>query len=268
MSAQRVAFITGAGSGIGKSTATLMARRGMAVVVADIDAKAVTTAADEITAVGHTALAVVCDVASEDSVTAAMAQTEARFGRLDALVCSAGVDFHKLLADIPVEDWNRVMAINVTGTFLCMKHAKRLMLLNGYGRMVCLGSSSGIYGMGWPAYSAAKAALVGLALSAARELAMSGITVNVVAPGPTETPLSLGLWAANPGRRERLESSVPVGRVAKPEEIAGAICYLASEEAGFVTGSTLVIDGGLTSLMRQPAPASAQAAPALQTAQG
>lgn len=257
MTAQRVSFITGAGSGIGKATAVLMAQRGMAVVVADIDEKAAVAAASEISAAGHTALAIQCDVTSEASITAAMAKTEEQFGRLDALVCSAGVDFHKLLADIPVEDWNRVMAINVTGTFLCMKHAKRLMLLNGYGRMVCLGSSSGIYGMGWPAYSAAKAALMGLCLSAARELALQGITVNVVAPGPTETPLSVGLWAANPGRRERLESSVPVGRVAKPEEIAGAVCYLASEEAGFVTGSTLVIDGGLTSLMRQPAPVQA-----------
>lgn len=255
MTIQRVSFITGAGSGIGRATAMLMAQRGIAVVVTDIDENAAAAVAAEITGAGHTALAVQCDVTSEASVTAAMAKTEARFGRLDALVCSAGVDFHKLLADIPVDDWNRVMSINVTGTFLCMKHAKRLMVLNGYGRMVSLGSSSGIYGMGWPAYSAAKAALMGLCLSAARELALQGITVNVVAPGPTETPLSLGLWAANPGRRERLESSVPVGRVAKPSEIAGAICYLASEEAGFITGSTLVIDGGLTSLMRQPAPA-------------
>lgn len=261
MTIQRVAFITGAGSGIGEATAVLMAQRGMAVVLADIDKNAAAAAAGKITAAGHTALVVQCDVTNEDTVIAAMAETEEQFGRLDALVCSAGVDFHKLLADIPVDDWNRVMNINVTGTFLCMKHAKRLMLLNGYGRMVCLGSSSGIYGMGWPAYSAAKAALMGLCLSSARELALQGITVNVVAPGPTETPLSLGLWAANPGRRERLESSVPVGRVAKPAEIAGAICYLASEEAGFVTGSTLVIDGGLTSLMRQPTPA---AAPALQ----
>jgi 3-oxoacyl-[acyl-carrier protein] reductase len=254
MTDRRVSFVTGAGSGIGKATAVLMAERGMSIAVADIDAAAAKAVAAEISTAGHDALSVQCDVTDEASVVAAIGQAEARFGRLDALVCSAGVDFHKLLDEIPVEDWNRVMAINVTGAFLCMKHAKRLMVAGGYGRMVCLGSSSGIYGMGWPAYSAAKSALMGLCLSAARELALQGITVNVVAPGPTATPLSIGLWAANPGRRERLESSVPVGRVAQPEEIAGAICYLASEEAGFVTGSTLVIDGGLTSLMRQPAP--------------
>jgi NAD(P)-dependent dehydrogenase (short-subunit alcohol dehydrogenase family) len=251
---QRVAFITGGGSGIGGASALALARAGMDVAVVDISETAARKVANEVTNLGAVGLHLHCDVSDEDSVRSAIEQTEARFGRLDVLVNSAGVDFHKELADIPVEDWRRVMDINVTGSFLCMKHALRLMLPNSYGRMICLGSSSGIYGMGWPAYSAAKAALVGLALSAARELALKGITVNVVAPGPTETPLSLDLWANNPGRRERLESSVPVGRVAKPEEIAAAIAYLASEDAGFVTGTTLVIDGGLTSLMRQPSP--------------
>jgi NAD(P)-dependent dehydrogenase (short-subunit alcohol dehydrogenase family) len=169
---------------------------------------------------------------------------------LDVLVASAGLDLHKELADTPLDDWKRVMDVNVTGAFLCMKHARDKMVANGYGRIVCLGSSSGIYGMGWPAYSAAKAALQGLALSAARELALHGITVNVLAPGPTETPLSVSMWNNNPGRKQRLEASVPVGRVAQPEEIAAAIAYLTSENAGFVTGATLVIDGGLTSLMR------------------
>jgi NAD(P)-dependent dehydrogenase (short-subunit alcohol dehydrogenase family) len=251
---QRVAFITGGGSGIGQASALALARAGMDVVVADINETAARKVAAEVAELGTDGLPLRCDVSDEDSVRSAIEKTEARFGRLDVLVNSAGVDFHKELADIPVEDWRRVMDINVTGSFLCMKHALRLMLPNSYGRMICLGSSSGIYGMGWPAYSAAKAALVGLALSAARELALKGITVNVVAPGPTETPLSLDLWANNPGRRERLESSVPVGRVAKPAEIAAGIAYLASEDAGFVTGSTLVIDGGLTSLMRQPSP--------------
>lgn len=259
--ARRVAFVTGGGSGIGRAATLIFARSGMDVVIADIDEAKARGVAEEAARLGAGALALRVDVSDEESVRSAMQQTEAKFGRLDVLVNSAGVDFHKELADIPVEDWRRVMDINVTGAFLCMKHAKRLMLLNKYGRMICLGSSSGIYGMGWPAYSAAKAAINGLALSAARELALQGITVNVVAPGPTETPLSLDLWANNPGRRQRLESSVPVGRVAKPEEIGAAIAYLASEEAGFVTGSILVIDGGLTSLMRQqtPAPASAPA---------
>ena len=251
---KRVAFITGGGSGIGRASAQALARAGMNVVVADINEAAAQTVAAEVAELGAEGLPLRCDVTNEDSVRSAIEQTETRFGRLDVLVTSAGVDLHKELGDIELEDWQRVMDINVTGSFLCMKHARRLMLLNSYGRIICLGSSSGIYGMGWPAYSAAKAALNGLALSAARELALNGITVNVVAPGPTETPLSLDLWANNPGRRERLESTVPVGRVAKPEEIAAAVAYLASENSGFVTGSTLVIDGGLTSLMRRPVP--------------
>jgi NAD(P)-dependent dehydrogenase (short-subunit alcohol dehydrogenase family) len=248
--------VTGGGSGIGRASALALARRGMDVVIADINDAAAAHVAAEVAELGAAALAVRCDVTGEASVRAAMDETEARFGRLDVLVNSAGVDLHKELADICLDDWHRVLDINVTGSFLCMKFARRLMLLNGYGRMICLGSSSGIFGMGWPAYSAAKAALVGLALSAARELAPLGVTVNVVAPGPTETPLSLDLWSKNPSRRERLESTVPVGRVARPEEIASAIAYLASDEAEFVTGSTLVIDGGLTSLMRPTSPPS------------
>jgi 3-oxoacyl-[acyl-carrier protein] reductase len=258
MSPRRVAFVSGGGSGIGRAAAHEFARAGVAVTIADINEGAAKAVSAEVIKLGAQALPIRCDVTDEDSVREAVALTEAKFGRLDILVASVGVDLHKELGDIPLEDWRRVFDINVAGTFLCMKHARRLMVANKFGRIICLGSSSGIYGMGWPAYSAAKAALQGLALSAARELAPLGITVNVVAPGPTETPLSVGLWANNPGRRERLEASVPVGRVAQPEEIGAAIAYLAADTSGFVTGSTLVIDGGLTSLMRpQPQQAAA-----------
>lgn len=250
---KRTAFVTGGGSGIGRASAQAFARSGMNVVIADISEEAAKSVAAELIALGADALGLRCDITDESQVRDAVSQTAERFGSLDVLVNSAGLDLNRELVDISVEDWRRIMDINVTGSFLCMKHARPLMVEKRYGRIVCLGSSSGIYGMGWPAYSAAKAAVVGLALSAARELAPFGVTVNVVAPGPTETPLSLGLWANNPGRRERLESTVPVGRVAKADEIAGAVAYLASENAGFVTGSTLVIDGGLTSLMRVPA---------------
>lgn len=247
---RRVSFVTGGGSGIGRATAHAFAKSGFDVVVADINAAAAAIVAAEVSGLGVEAVGVGCDVTNEASVQASFGMVQDRFERLDVLVASAGIDLHKELADTTVADWRRVMDVNVTGAFLCMKHARAMMVVNRYGRMICMGSSSGIFGMGWPAYSSAKAALQGLALSAARELAPYGITVNVVAPGPTETPLSLSMWDSNPGRRERLESSMPVGRVAKPEEIAAAIGYLASESAGYVTGSTLVIDGGLTSIMR------------------
>jgi NAD(P)-dependent dehydrogenase (short-subunit alcohol dehydrogenase family) len=247
---RRVGLVTGGASGIGRATAHSLAKAGHDVVIVDLNLEAARKVAAEVEAMGAAALAIEGNVAAEETAQKAIQLTEAQFGRLDVLVACAGIDLHKLLGDIEVADWQRVMDINVTGSFLFMKHASRLMVAQKYGRIVLLGSSSGIYGMGWPAYSAAKAALQGLALSAARELALSGVTVNVVAPGPTETPLSVGLWANNPGRRERLESSVPVGRVAQAEEIASAITYLAGENSGFVTGSTLVIDGGLTSLMR------------------
>jgi 2-hydroxycyclohexanecarboxyl-CoA dehydrogenase len=255
MNVQRTALVTGGASGIGRSTVLALAKAGMNVVIVDLDGSKAEIVASRVAELGGQALALECDATDENAVRSAVEKTVARFSGLDVLVTSAGVDFHKELGDIPLEDWNRVMDVNVSGSFLFMKHARALMTRNRFGRMICLGSSSGIYGMGWPAYSAAKAALGGLVLSAARELAPHGVTVNLVAPGPTETPLSLGLWAANPGRREKLEASVPVGRVARPEEIAAAIAYLASEDAGFVTGSTLTIDGGITSLMPVARPA-------------
>jgi NAD(P)-dependent dehydrogenase (short-subunit alcohol dehydrogenase family) len=255
MTDQRTALVTGGASGIGRSAVLAFAKAGMNVVIVDLDGSKAQTVASEVAELSGQALAIECDATDENAVRSAVERTVARFSRLDILVTAAGVDFHKELEDIPLADWNRVMDVNVSGAFLFMKHARPLMTRNRFGRMICLGSSSGIYGMGWPAYSAAKAALGGLVLSAARELAPLGVTVNLVAPGPTETRLSLGLWAANPGRREKLEASVPVGRVARPEEIAAAIAYLASEDAGFVTGSTLTIDGGLTSLMPVARPA-------------
>src|SRR5688572_9530360 len=121
----------------------------MNVVVADINEAAAQTVAAEVAELGTEGLPLRCDVTNEDSVRSAIEQTETRFGRLDVLVTSAGVDLHKELGDIELKDWQRVMDINVTGSFLCMKHARRLMLLNSYGRIICLGSSSGIYGMGW-----------------------------------------------------------------------------------------------------------------------
>ena len=256
MTARRVAFITGGGSGIGQASAHALARIGMDVVLVDLSEVRAQKVAAEIASFGVGTLALHCDVSDEASVRAAVERTEAHFGRLDVLVASAGVDFQKELEDTLLEDWRRVIEINVTGAFLCIKHARRLMVAQRHGRIICLGSATGIFGLGWPAYSTAKAALHGLALSAARELAPFGITVNVVAPGPVETPMTTELWKNNPGRRERLGSAMPIGRLGRPEEIAGAIAYLAADNSGFVTGSTLVIDGGLTSLMRRSAASS------------
>ncbi|MBX9451526.1 MAG: SDR family oxidoreductase [Mesorhizobium sp.] len=245
----RTAILTGGASGIGLATAQRFARQDMNVVIADINGDAATQAAREIEEQGGGIVSgCQCDVTDEKSVRAVVDLAMERHGRVDIFLASAGMDLHHDLAQTSIESWRKVQDVNVTGAFLFMKHLRDIMIAQKYGRIICMGSSSGIFGMGYPAYSSAKAALQGLALSSARELAPHGVTVNVVAPGPTETAMSLAMWASNPGRRKKLEGKMPVRRVARPAEIAGAINYLASEEAGYVTGSTLVIDGGLTSL--------------------
>lgn len=247
-STKRTAIITGGASGIGLATAERFARQDMNVVIADINEGAAAAVAAQVQSHGGQSLGLNCDVTNEEAVRSVVEQATKRFGQVDIFLASAGMDLHHDLGKTTVESWHKVQDVNVTGAFLFMKHLRDGMVERKFGRLICMGSSSGIFGMGYPAYSTAKAALQGLALSAARELAPHGVTVNVVAPGPTETAMSLAMWASNPGRREKLIGKMPVGRVAKPEEIAGAINYLASDEAGYVTGSTLVIDGGLTSL--------------------
>lgn len=124
------------------------------------------------------------------------------------------------------------------------------MAKSGYGRVICIGSTAGILGMGFAAYSASKAGLLGLVRSAVREFSASGITLNVVAPGPTETPMTDVLWQATPGRRERLAGAVPVGRVARPAEIADTVVFVASEKGSFINGAEIVVDGGVTAVVQ------------------
>lgn len=252
MSPFRNALITGGASGIGRAVALQFAAGGMNVAVVDLNAGNAETVAAELRTAGVGSVAVGCDVADEASVRAAIKAASDALGDIDILVTAAGIDLHNDLADTTLDQWNRVLGVNLTGTFLFIKHVRDGMVARGRGRIVCLGSSAGVYGMSWPAYSASKAGLRGLTLSAARELAPHGVTVNLVVPGPTETPLTKDLWERNPGRRERLMATVPVKRVAQADEIAAAVAYLASEQAGYVTGSTLTIDGGITSLMRRP----------------
>lgn len=230
----RVALVTGGGSGIGAAAARALAAMGMAVEVADLKPPSG---------------ALPCDVSDEASVDRAFAAVAARHGRLDVLVTAAGTDLHQGLDTTSLDAWNRVLAINLTGTFLCLRAARAMMVPQRYGRIVCISSSAGRIGMSYPAYSATKAGIMGLVRSAARELAPHGVTVNAVAPGSTETALTDALWSADPARKQRLEGAIAVGRVAKADEIAGAIAYLAGENAGFVTGTELVIDGGITSIL-------------------
>ena len=249
MTDRRVALVTGGGSGIGLATALTFARSGMSVAITYVHEESARRFSAQAAELAVPSLALPCDVAKEADVRAVIEHIERHHGRLDVLVTAAGVDFHRDLEGTSDEAWEQVIRTNLNGSFFCIKHAKRLMVPNRYGRVICVGSTSGIIGMGYPAYSASKAGLLGLVRSAARELAQFGITANVVVPGPTETPLTIKLWQDDPARRARLASLVPIGRVAEADEIARAIDFLASERSGFITGSELVIDGGLTSIL-------------------
>jgi 3-oxoacyl-[acyl-carrier protein] reductase len=237
---EQVAVVTGAARGIGRGIAAVLAAEGARVVIADIDADAAERAAGEL---GKGAIAVATDVTDRGSVAALAAAALAAFGRIDILAANAGIYPHTDLADIDDEIWERVMGINVKGALNVLQACTPAMLARGYGRVVLTSSITGpITGQtGYAHYGASKAAMLGLMRSAAVELATSGITVNAVMPGNIETP---GLDETSEDHRRQMFSSIPMRRFGTAEEVGWAVRFLASPEAGYVTGQTLVVDGG------------------------
>jgi len=249
MSEQPVCLVTGGASGIGEACAREFAARGHAVVVADIqDAKAAEVAA----ALGDTALAVHLDVREERDFARAMEAVAQRYGRLDVMVNNAAiVGALGPVAELPVEEWDYAQTVILRSVFLGMKHAARLMLPRRQGAIVNVASAAGlISGYGPHIYNACKAAVVQLTKSVSLELVEQGIRVNVVCPGNVETPIHTGVtderWKARMEkiRAEHLDDQ-PLPRMAQPEEIAQAVCWLASDQASYVSGHALVVDGGL-----------------------
>ncbi len=259
----KIAFITGAGSGIGQATALRFSSDGAVVVVADVNFFVVAELADRIKNSGSQALALNLDVSNESQWEAALAETLKAFGRLDILVACAGISFAKPVAAMTLDEWRKVMAVNLDGAFLAVKHGISVMRgrkggTNGKGgSIVLVSSASGIKATpGASAYAASKAGLNMLAKSAALECAAAkdGIRINVVVPAGVRTPM----WTSIPFFQElavaqgeaaawaSLEASQPLGRFARPQEIAAAIRFLVSDEAATMTGSELVIDGGYT----------------------
>jgi len=240
----RVALVTGASRGIGRSIAVLLAARGHHVAVNyRQNAAAAGEVVDAIEGSGGKAVAVAGDVSDADQVAAMFASVEEHLGAVEVLVNNAGVTRDGLLMRMKPEAWDEVLATDLRSAYLCSRAALRAMVKARWGRIVSIGSVSGIAGnAGQANYAAAKAGLIGFSKSLAKEVGSRAVTVNVVAPGFIETDLTASLAAT---ASERLLDSISLGRFGRPEEIASVVGYLASEEAGYITGQTIVVDGGL-----------------------
>ena len=245
----KVAFVTGAGSGIGRTTALAFAREGAAVVVADISEQGNQETVRMIEELGGRAVAVRCDVTRTEDVKAALAKTVEAFGRLDFAFNNAGIEPRNPAptAEYEEEEWNRIIDINLRGVFLCMKHEIPLILKQGGGAIINTSSGAGIVGIkGSPAYTAAKHGVIGLTKAAALDYASQNLRINAVCPGYIDTPMMGRFTGGTDEGRAKVIAEEPVGRMGKPEEIAAAVIWLCSDAAAFVIGHAMVIDGGQT----------------------
>jgi NAD(P)-dependent dehydrogenase (short-subunit alcohol dehydrogenase family) len=243
----KVALVTGGGSGIGRATALVFAREGAKVVVADVVVEGGEETVRLVKQAGGEAVFVKADMAKAADVEAMVKKAVETYGRLDCAHNNAGVEGATgKTADYVEADWDRVIAINLTGVWLCMKYEIAQMLKQGGGAVVNTASDAGLLGVPqMPAYVASKHGVVGLTKTAALEYAKSGIRVNAVCPGVIKTPMVERITGQRPGRAERMAAVEPVGRMGKPEEIAEAVVWLCSEAASFVTGLPMPVDGGI-----------------------
>lgn len=241
----RVALVTGAASGIGREIARAFAERGAAVVVADVVAGGLEETARLIAGMDERCLQVVTDVSKEADVRHMVATAVDTFGRLDYASNNAGIEGPRsVVSELDLAGWERVLAVNLTGTFLCMRHELRQMLRQGAGAIVNMASAAGLGAApDLSAYATSKSGVIGLTRTAAVEVAALGVRVNAVAPGLVDAGLT---DRVPPEFKEALTSATPIGRMAAAKEIAAAVLWLCSEQASYVLGQTLTVDGGLT----------------------
>ena len=241
-----VALVTGAGGGIGAATARLFAAEGARVVVVDIDPAGAEGTAAAILADGGEAVGLAVDVTDEAQVEAAVATAVERWGRLDCAHNNAGTSgTPAAFTDLSLHDWDAVVRLNLTGVFLCMKHELRVMAPAGRGAIVNTSSGAGVIGFpSLPHYVASKHGVLGLTKTAAQEYARSGIRVNAICPGTTDTPMMQAFIGGDPGIEKMMKRTVPTGELGRPEQIAEAVVWLCSDRASFVNGDTMLVDGG------------------------
>jgi NAD(P)-dependent dehydrogenase (short-subunit alcohol dehydrogenase family) len=246
----KVAVVTGGSSGIGRAAVLALAKGGARAAIADMDKESGNRVAEEIRRAGGEAQALPIDVSDEPAVRSLFDAVMARWGRLDILVNNAGIYYKADALNTPREVWDKILAVNLTGAFLCTKYAVPAMTRGSGGVIVNVASEAGLVGIpGQVAYNVSKSGMIELTKSCAVDFASRGIRVNCVCPGTTDTPLVQSALAKSTdpqSLRRSLEQMRPANRLGTPEEIASAILYLASAEAGYATGAILSIDGGYT----------------------
>jgi len=237
----KVAIVTGGARGIGRAIALKLAADGAAVVISDIaDAEPV---AEEIRAMGRDSLAAVADVSSEEDVAALVDRSVSAFGRIDILVNNAGITRDQLLMRMSVEDWDSVLSVDLKSAFLCTRAVMRQMVRQRWGRIINISSIVGIVGnAGQANYASAKAGIIGFTRAVAREVASRGITANAIAPGFIDTEMTQKLPEE---QRQNAQKQIPLGCLGSPQDVAAAVAFFASEEARYITGQVLNVDGGL-----------------------
>jgi NAD(P)-dependent dehydrogenase (short-subunit alcohol dehydrogenase family) len=246
--AERVALITGAGSGIGRAIALAFARQGASVVVADVDPRGGEETVSEVEKLGAQSMFISCDVSKKADIQALVAETITAFGRIDFACNNAGihVQLPESFTEIKEETWDRIIAINLKGVFLCMQCEVEQMLKQGGGVIVNIASLAGILAEpGGYCYTASKHGVMGLTKAAAFEYAKAGIRINAVCPGIVDTPMIRNLTDET---KQMMLGMHPIGRFGRPEEVAGTVMWLCSELAGFVTGIGVIMDGGISAI--------------------
>ncbi|MBH8605477.1 3-oxoacyl-ACP reductase FabG [Thermoactinomyces sp. CICC 10522] len=239
---EKIAIVTGAGRGIGQGIAVKLAKEGAKVAVVDISAENGENTVFLIKENGGEAIFVPCNIAKQEDVEALFNKVVTEYGTVDILVNNAGINRDGMLHKLTREQWDEVIAVNLTGTFHCVQAAAQLMREKQYGRIINIASASWLGNIGQANYAASKAGVVGLSKTAARELAKYNVTVNAICPGFIDTDMTRGVpkkvW-------DIMISKIPMGRAGKPEDVANLIAFLASDEAGYITAEVLNVGGGM-----------------------